>query len=492
MDMLSNFPKFLRLKYVLLVGITLGAVIPAALFAAVEQWSSQSALEKQLTSDLDRLGRVLSLSLQEPMWQIADEQVAGLLDAAMADPRIDSISVFDGGARPYLERRRETAPLGRLYSTTRDVMRGGNQLGTVAISISDHIDDQANREKLLELLLNVVVASMLTVLIAWTVLHFLLTRPVRKIVMGAERLQNGDLESPVGNVRGVELQTVASALERLRLALRESSRRTEEARQKLIETNAVLQKQLVAVEEANMAKAEFLATMSHELRTPLNAVIGFSELIAGQHLGPISPPKYMQYGYDIQQSGKHLLSIIDDILFMVRLDKGSAPLNLSTVDPRNVVAAAVAQLRPLAEAKAQNLTLDVPEANAPIVSDERALLQIFLNVVSNAIKYTGEGGRIAVLGKALPDGGWEFSVSDNGRGIPAESLANIGEPFHRVGRPHISDQGGVGLGLSITHGLLRKLGGAFSIVSEIGRGTRIDIALPSAPEKGLRSDGPEP
>jgi len=477
-DWVGTWSRLVQLKYVLLVGITLGAVIPAALFVLVEQGRSRATLERALQEDVSRQARLLALSLQEPMWQLADEQVYGLLDAAMADPRINSVSVSDGGPRPYAERRRTGDTSGQLYSATRDVMRGTNQLGTVTISISDRIDYQANQEKLLELLLNVAVASVLTVLIAWTVLHILLTRPVRKIVIAAERLQHGDLESPVKKVRGVELQTVAAALEQLRLALRDSSRRTEEARERLVEANAELQKQLVMVEEANHAKAEFLATMSHELRTPLNAVIGFSELISGQHLGRIQPPVYSEYGRDILQSGKHLLSIIDDILFMVRLDKGSAPLHFAAFDPLATLRKAVGQVRPLAEGKSHRLALDLPEIEAPVVSDERALLQVFLNVLSNAIKYTAEGGSIRARAERAGQNGWDFSVEDNGRGIPAEALASIGEPFHRVGRPHVSDQSGIGLGLSITNGLLRKLGGKLTISSEVGRGTRVDIHLP--------------
>jgi PAS domain S-box-containing protein len=235
-----------------------------------------------------------------------------------------------------------------------------------------------------------------------------------------------------------------------------------------------------AAEAANIAKSEFLATMSHELRTPLNAVIGFSEIMHNELLGPIGIDTYRQYAGDIMQSGMHLLGMINDILDFAKIDAGRLHLSETEVDLVNVAERAVRAVAP--QAQAIGVTVSVVPATPALIAwgDERRLMQVLLNLVSNAVKFTPRGGLVELRLGRTAAGEVEVSVRDTGIGIAAEDLPRVIEPFRQVDSGNARRHEGTGLGLAICDRLVRLHGGTLSLASTVGQGTVATVTLPAA------------
>ncbi|MFT0861562.1 ATP-binding protein [Ancylobacter sp. G4_0304] len=229
-------------------------------------------------------------------------------------------------------------------------------------------------------------------------------------------------------------------------------------------------------EDANRAKSEFLANMSHELRTPLNAIIGFSELMEGGLFGPLGNDKYNEYCRDIRDSGRYLLDVINDILDMSRIEAGRMHLSLQTTSLDEVLADAIRVMAVRADEKHLRVT---SEADAPITleADRRALKQIALNLISNAIKFTPENGRITVRTRRSKQAAL-LVIEDTGIGIPKAALAKIGRPFEQVESQFTKTYKGSGLGLAIAKSLVELHGGTMRIRSNEGVGTTVIIRLP--------------
>lgn len=233
-----------------------------------------------------------------------------------------------------------------------------------------------------------------------------------------------------------------------------------------------------AAERAYATKSQFLTNMSHELRTPLNAIIGFSEIMQQELLGPIGTEKYREYINGIHQSGGHLLDLISDILDMSKIEAGKYDLSLESVNVYKTVRMALH----MAEGRAKDGGLIIntdpqPREDLSIVADRRAVMQILLNVLSNAVKFTPQGGRVT-LSCHERDNYIAFKIKDTGIGIPANKLATITKPFEQVSHSYARDHEGSGLGLAITKELVEMHGGNLFIESQMGIGTTVTIRLP--------------
>ena len=241
-----------------------------------------------------------------------------------------------------------------------------------------------------------------------------------------------------------------------------------------------LKKAKNASEQANIAKSQFLANMSHELRTPLNAIIGFSEMMENQMLGPIFNEKYLEYATGIRQSGQHLLDLISDILDMSKIEAGKYVLDLERTSLQETLARANNMIE--ARAAEKGVRVCMPSAETPDVmlkADRRGLLQVFLNVLSNAVKFTPEGGKVWIEYETR-DSSLLLKVCDNGVGIPPNKLAAVTRPFEQAGTSYTRDHEGTGLGLSITKELVALHGGTLHIDSKVEIGTTVSIRLPYA------------
>jgi signal transduction histidine kinase len=232
-------------------------------------------------------------------------------------------------------------------------------------------------------------------------------------------------------------------------------------------------------EAASQAKSEFLATMSHELRTPLNAVIGFSQIMMTETLGPIGSPQYRDYAKDIHDSGVHLLEIINDILDLSKAEAGKLELDEDWVDVGDAVTAACRLIGPRAERAQLSVVERIPASLPPLWADERKLKQILLNLVSNSVKFTPAGGRIEVSACIEPADGLSILVQDTGIGIPASDLQRVLEPFVQVENSLTRSYQGSGLGLPLAAKMTELHGGKLSIASQLGRGTLVRLAFPA-------------
>jgi len=233
-------------------------------------------------------------------------------------------------------------------------------------------------------------------------------------------------------------------------------------------------------EAANVAKSRFLATMSHELRTPLNAILGFSEVMKTELLGPMHNDNYREYASSIHDSGRHLLQLINEILDLSRIESGRYELHEEPVRLGDLLADCLRLLHLRAQSKGLNIALEFPRELEQIWADERAIRQICLNLMSNALKFTPRGGRITLSLSATADGGQMLSVKDTGPGIPKEEIPRVMQAFGQGSLAQQSAEGGTGLGLPIVQNLVSLHGGTFELRSELRKGTEAVVCLPSS------------
>ncbi len=242
-------------------------------------------------------------------------------------------------------------------------------------------------------------------------------------------------------------------------------------------------------ERANVAKTHFIATMSHELRTPLNAIIGFSEMLREEDTLMIDAKRRHDYAHLINESGHHLLSVVNGLLDMSRIESGNFELMPEPVEVEKVITECCELLALRARQAGIEIVIDQGADLPRIIADKRALLQIMLNLLSNAIKFTNRGGKVTVAARVevAPDMTLEgevdiahviIAVEDTGVGIGAQDLERVGEPFFQARSSHDRRHDGTGLGMSIVKRLLALHGGRMKIESDVGKGTRILVHLP--------------
>ena len=291
----------------------------------------------------------------------------------------------------------------------------------------------------------------------------LVLRPIRRLTAAVKAIDSPrKLDVPGLLTRRDEIGSLARAFNGLLIRLDDLLVNAQEARD--------------AAERANKAKSDFLANMSHELRTPLNAVIGFSEIIHGGVIGPVSD-RYREYALDILLSGRHLLTIINDILDMAKAEARQITLHREQVDLMEIASSCVKIIRNGAEAddvKIENLV------NEPLIctADPLRLRQVLLNLLSNAIKFTPPGGLVIVSARRLPDGAVELSVVDTGIGMTPAELEKAMEPFAQVESVLSRRYSGTGLGLPLALKFMEAHGGSLSLESVSGKGTAAVAHIP--------------
>jgi signal transduction histidine kinase/ABC-type amino acid transport substrate-binding protein len=232
-------------------------------------------------------------------------------------------------------------------------------------------------------------------------------------------------------------------------------------------------------DKANEAKSQFLANMSHELRTPLNAIIGYSEMLKEKTFGPLGDDKNIEYVSDINSAGTHLLSLINDVLDLSKIDAGKEEVSAQETDITAVLSGCVEMLKVLAVERHIEVHQDIPNFFPTIRVDSRHLSQVFINLLSNAIKFTPDGGSVDVKAAVEKDHSVTIKVIDTGVGISAEELPKVMEEFERAGEVLTRSQPGTGLGLPLTKKLAELNGGTVTLESEVGRGTTVTVRFPN-------------
>ena len=237
-----------------------------------------------------------------------------------------------------------------------------------------------------------------------------------------------------------------------------------------------------AAEAASRSKSAFLASMSHELRTPLNSIAGFTELLARQTTGPLTP-KQERFIRNIQMSSEHLLVLINDILDLTKIEGGNTSLNGSNIDLKPAVEEVLTAVRPLMEMKKLLFQSEI-EAGLTVWADRVRLKQIIFNLLSNAQKFTPEGGRVWIAAKP-EEAAVRLTVGDTGIGIRTEDQRAIFQAFQQLGETTSGTKEGAGLGLSIAKQLVELHGGRLSVESAIGKGSRFSFTMPRDRPAGI-------
>lgn len=258
--------------------------------------------------------------------------------------------------------------------------------------------------------------------------------------------------------------------------LRQSRQKLEQQAQQMVELAEKYSEEKDRAEDANKTKSAFLANISHELRTPLNAIIGFSEIMQSGMFGTLGSPKYNEYCRDIHESGTYLLGVINDVLDMSRIEAGRMSLAAEPVDLAEMVDEAIRVVKAQSRDQKIDVRADV-EDRLEVQADRRAIKQILLNLLSNAFKFTPNGGAIDVRVRQV-GGHVTISIRDTGVGIPKDAIAKLGMPFEQVQNQFTKSHKGSGLGLAITRSLAELHGGALRIRSHEGHGTIVSVRLP--------------
>ncbi|MCB9789043.1 MAG: HAMP domain-containing protein [Deltaproteobacteria bacterium] len=387
-------------------------------------------------------------------------------------------------------------------------------VGAVRVGLSTRAVGVATARFLLTLLLVTALLVPVGVVVA-AVLAMRITRPVRALVKATQSVAEGQLDAVVDVGNRDDLAELTEAFRRMQERLQASRAELEEAQatleRKVEERTEALQqasdRALVMArraEVANLAKSTFLANMSHELRTPLNAVIGFSELLADQQAGPLGELQ-LEYVNDVLASGRHLLSLVQDVLDLSKVEAGKTELYPAEVRPSEIVDASARMVRERAVKHAVTVRVDAAQAPEVVCADERLLKQVFFNLLSNAVKFTPNGGRVevrvdgiqrseldglvpprfadrlALLPAAAPGGMLRVVVRDTGIGIADDALERIFEAFQQEDSSITRRFGGTGLGLALCRNLVELHRGILWVESEVGRGSAFVVVIPARP-----------
>jgi len=350
----------------------------------------------------------------------------------------------------------------------------------VKVDISDHETQEAitwNRALLTAIGILTVFFAMV---ILYVIIHYVVVKPLKHLRDVSEQISRGNTQLRAEIATNDEFEELASAFNRM-------LRHLTDAQDELRQVNADLDAKVDQLAQLNMQlyemnrlKSDFLANMSHELRTPLNSIIGFSEILGG--IDTLTD-KQKRYAQNIQKSGRLLLDLINDILDLAKIEAGKMDVRLSEFRIGAVVTAQCEMVRGLSEEKNIDLICQV-EPDLPVMyQDQSKIQQVLINMLSNAIKFTPEGGRITVSVSRSPDDHLVLSVADTGVGIPEEDREIIFEKFRQssqtVGDRNLTrEYSGTGLGLSIVKELCKLLGGEITFVSELGRGSTFTVTVP--------------
>jgi PAS domain S-box-containing protein len=269
----------------------------------------------------------------------------------------------------------------------------------------------------------------------------------------------------------------ATLYEQLKQASDELERKIQAATADIAQQNELLRRQAIELEQASQLKSQFLANMSHEFRTPLNAMLGYTSMLLQGVAGPLEGAARRQLGR-IESNGRHLLTIINEILDISRIEAGRMPLQVSTFRIPDLVAEVKSELEPIILRSRLSVTMDLPKDLRPISTDRQKVKQILLNLLSNALKFTHEGGVTISVHRNPIERTLTLSVADTGIGIAGADQQKIFEDFRQLDNSPTRAYGGTGLGLSICRRLAQMLGGRISVHSHVGKGSTFTLTLP--------------
>ncbi len=363
----------------------------------------------------------------------------------------------------------------------KDLKKGG-LLGVAKISFDRLETSQRIARNNAILIAMAIATAFLAMLALYAIVRYVIVKPVQHLKEVSDSVAQGDLDQRADIRTGDEFEELSHAFNRMLRHLMNTQEELRLANTSLDGKVDELARANLSLHQMNKVKNEFLATMSHELRTPLNSILGFSDVLASAENLNERQKKYLA---NIQTSGRSLLSLINDILDLAKIEAGKMERNIAEFSVGDLVERATASMLPLAEKKNIDLQWTSDPTLPPLRQDEGKLQQVLYNLLSNAVKFTPEGGRIRVSAAAAPEERVDVVVADTGIGIPLEDQALIFEKF-RQGRSLPGQEAsaltreyeGTGLGLSIVKEISRLLGGEVFLESEFGKGSTFTVRVP--------------
>jgi signal transduction histidine kinase len=362
----------------------------------------------------------------------------------------------------------------RTVNDHKEPLKAGDLIAVLKIDLpTSNITDAVHGNRAL-LLTTGIITALLIMFGSYLIVRYVIVKPVKHLKEVSDAISAGELNVRSEIQTGDEFEDLSHAFNRMLRSLVSMQDRLRKVNSDLDRKVDELAQANMALYESNRLKDDFLATMSHELRTPLNSINGFSELlVASSGLND----KQLRWAHNIQSSGERLLTLINDILDLAKIEAGKMQVRLSEFSAYDVCEGLLAMFRPLAEKKNIDLRSQLDQGVPALRQDVVKLQQILSNLLSNAIKFTPEGGRVLLRAEADPLF-IVLTVIDTGVGIAPEEQELVFQKFRQSGNPMTREHAGTGLGLSIVRELSKLLGGEVTLQSELGRGSTFTVRLP--------------
>ncbi len=457
------------------------AVAAIVLVTTVTAWHAYDTRRQALMDELTAIARILAANIQAPLIFNDPEAATEILESLTSRPIVLSAKIVDTDDKLFAEYlasgpalqddAAQIAEISRIHTVRVPISWTVKPLGSLELKSSLSALDDA----IVDILQISAALAVGATLVAWLLARLLggaISRPIEHLVETMERV------SSTRDFSQRAIRTTDDETGRQIDGFNEMIERIESSHLELAKARDV-------AEQSSQSKTRFLATMSHELRTPLNAIMGFSEVIRDGMLGN-RPEAYRSYAGDVHSSASYLLNLINDLLDMSRLDSNAYTLDEHETWIGALLLDCSAMLATQAAKHGVQLSVASEGTDTLILADDRALRQVIINLIGNAVKFTPSGERVTISSEVGDDGTCAISVSDTGPGIPPEDLERVMEPFEQV-RSHLSrEHDGSGLGLAISRNLVELHGGTLRLESTVGIGTTATIVLPAERVLGVQ------